>query len=124
MGVMKALYGMGSPFDPLQFVAIDQESPLTNIASAKTPTLLEYGSVHAGGNDDAGGVALFQGLRHFNTPTKFVRYLSIGHRLSESGPSEQMDAARRDLEWYWYWVLRNPVRELAREYGEPRSNDS
>ena len=122
LGVMRALYGMGSPFDPSEFAAIDQESPLPRIGRARTPTLLEYGSADAGGADKTDGVALFQGLRYFNVPSKFIRLRFIGHRVSEFGPAEQMDSAQRDLRWYWHWVFGSDDPEVIRKYG--RSTDS
>jgi dipeptidyl aminopeptidase/acylaminoacyl peptidase len=117
LGILKALYGMGSPFDPIALRALDHESPIPQLGRVTTPTLLEFGGAQNGGADQAVGEALFQGLKYFNVPSKFIQYLDSGHRISDAGPVQQMDSARRILEWYWYWVLNSPVPELVHEFG-------
>ena len=117
LGILNALYGVGSPFDSTAFRAINLESPIPQLDHVTTPTLLEFGSAQNGGADEAVGEALFQGLKYFNVPSQFVQYMGSGHRISDAGPVQQMDSARRILEWYWYWVLNSPVPELTLEFG-------
>jgi hypothetical protein len=31
------------------------------------------------------------------------------------------DAARRDLEWFAYWVLGKPTQRMLEKYGPPKS---
>ncbi|MFL6604478.1 MAG: alpha/beta fold hydrolase [Steroidobacteraceae bacterium] len=118
LALYRALYGMGSPFERAAYSELEHESPLRHIDRAHTPTLLEFGCSKCGGNDSAAGVALFQGLQHFHVPSKFIRYPHTGHRLTESLPSVQLESAKRNLEWFWYWVLDAPIPDLVREFGE------
>ena len=113
---------MGTLFDSAADAEIRHESPLSQMGNARTPTLLEFGNAALGGSDTKNGLALFQTLRHYGVPTRFVRYREIGHRISEASPALQLDSARRVLDWYWYWVLGDPLPDLAREFG-PRSAD-
>lgn len=120
--VRRQLYGMGLPFGK-GYAEIQRESPLPQMGNARTPTLLEFGNSQLGGEDAKNGVELFQTLQHYGVPSRFIRYPEIGHRISESVPASQLDSARRVLDWYWYWVLHDPVPDLVREFG-PRPSDT
>ncbi len=122
LGVLEDLYGL-APFGRDADAEIRGESPLPRMAHVRTPTLLEFGSSELGGNDAQNGLALFELLQHFGVPSRFIRYPQIGHRISESDPALQLDSARRVLQWYWYWVLNDPVPALARDFG-PRPSSA
>ncbi len=117
LAVLSQLYGLTAPFSPNGYAALQRESPLPQMGNVRTPTLLEFGNSQLGGSDAKNGLDLFQTLQHYDVPSRFIRYLDIGHRISESSPALQLDSARRVLEWYWYWVLGDPVPDLVREFG-------
>ncbi len=117
LAVLSQLYGLTAPFSANGYAAIQRESPLPQMGNVRTPTLLEFGNAQLGGSDAKNGLDLFQTLQHYGVPSRFIRYLDIGHRVSESSPALQLDSARRVLEWYWYWVLGDPVPDLVHEFG-------
>ncbi len=103
--------GKGMPFDDDDADRLRRLSPVYQTASAKTPALLEFGANSLIGE----GAALFQGLRHFNVPSELISYPRSGHGAVE--PALIYDSARRDLEWFAYWVLGKPTQRMLERYG-------
>lgn len=103
--------GKGSPLEGDDMDRLQQLSPIYQTASATTPALLEFGANSLIKDGDA----LFQGLKHFNVQTELISYPRTGHIIEE--PALRLDAARRDLEWFAYWVLGKPTKRMLDRYG-------
>jgi dipeptidyl aminopeptidase/acylaminoacyl peptidase len=109
--------GRGTPFDDDDSDRLRRLSPIYQTANAKTPALLEFGA----NSLVKDGYALFQGLRHFSVPSELISYPRSGHGASE--PVLLYDAARRDLEWFAYWVLGKPTSRMLDKYGPPKISE-
>jgi dipeptidyl aminopeptidase/acylaminoacyl peptidase len=104
--------GFGSPFEPQERVRLENLSPVTQAGQAVTPALLEFGAEGL----LAEGYILFQSLRYFNkAPTELISYPRTGHVTEE--PALRYDAAKRELEWFAYWVLGKPTQRMLGKYG-------
>ena len=102
------------PFDDDEAIRLRKLSPTYQVANAKTPALLEFGANSLIQEGDS----LFQGLRHFGVPSELISYPRSGHGTSE--PALLYDTARRDLEWFAYWVLGKPTPRMLERYGAPK----
>ena len=101
-------FGLGSPFTAGERERLENLSPIYQAAHAATPSLLEFGAESA--MQDA--TILFQSLKHFDrAPTELISYPRAGHITEE--PALRYDAARRELEWFAYWVLGKPTQRYA-----------
>jgi dipeptidyl aminopeptidase/acylaminoacyl peptidase len=105
-----------TPFDEPEAQRLRELSPVYRAARSNTPALLEFGA--NGGTIKHGGAALFQGLTYFGkAPVELISYPRTGHVTEE--PVLKEDAARRDLEWFAYWVLGKPTARMLERYGPP-----
>jgi dipeptidyl aminopeptidase/acylaminoacyl peptidase len=104
----------GVPYKPEEADHLRRLSPVYQLDRAVTPSLLEFGteSLLKEGNK------LFQGLKYFKVPTELISYPRTGHITHE--PALRVDAARRELEWFAYWVLGKPTHRMLELYGPPR----
>ena len=109
--------GLNSPFADGGAEHLRRLSPTYQVSNATTPALLEFGADSLLKE----GVALFQGLRYFNVPTELISYPRTGHVTVE--PVLRQDAARRDLEWFAYWVLGKPTQRMLDRYGPPKISE-
>ena len=106
--------GKGVPFDDDDVERLRRLSPVYQVASAKTPALLEFGA----NSLIRDGYSLFQGLKHFGVPSELISYPRSGHGTTE--PALLYDETKRDLEWFAYWVLGKPTAHMLDRYGPPR----
>ncbi len=78
-----------------------QHSAMFNVKGVTTPSLIQHGErderVHI-----AQGMELYNALRRQGVETRMVTYPRMPHGLSE--PKLQMDAAKRNLEWFAKFV--------------------
>jgi dipeptidyl aminopeptidase/acylaminoacyl peptidase len=111
-------FGLGVPFEPSEREHIESLSPVYQAGSAVTPSLLEFGA-------DAGiqeGRDFFEALKYFNkAPTELISYPRTGHVTEE--PALKFDAARRELEWFAYWVLGKGTKRMLDRYGAPKISE-
>jgi dipeptidyl aminopeptidase/acylaminoacyl peptidase len=105
--------GMDQPFGDKNGERLRSLSPVYQVGNASTPALLEFGA-NSLINE---GIPLFQGLQHFKVPSELISYPRTGHVTKE--PALLQDAARRDLEWFAYWVLGKPTERMLNRYGPP-----
>jgi hypothetical protein len=52
-------------------------------------------------------------------PVEFIRYPRTGHGIEE--PRLRAESARRNLEWFDYWVAGHATQRMLERYG-PRTN--
>jgi dipeptidyl aminopeptidase/acylaminoacyl peptidase len=108
--------GKGTPFEDAD--RLRSLSPVYQVGNATTPALLEFGA----NSLIREGEPLFQGLQHFGVPSELIEYPRSGHGTTE--PLLLYDTARRDLEWFAYWVLGRPTRRMLDKYGPPKIAES
>jgi len=96
LNVMRRHAITGSPWTGNREAAFRAESPLTNAASVRTPTLLLSNT-----GDTRVAVSqtykLFRALEDNHVETQFIAYPTAGHL--PSGPIRQRDVYRRWIEW-------------------------
>ena len=106
--------GEGLPFGAAEKERLANLSPIYQADRATTPSLLEYGAdslIQYGSN-------FFQALKLFDkAPTELINYPRTGHVTDE--PALKLDAARRELEWFAFWVLGKPTQRMLEKYGPP-----
>lgn len=90
----------GFPWDPGTRRLLDEQSPITYVASIQTPLLIIHGS-----SDNRTGVVqgqmLFRALKQLNRPVEYVRYPGEGHEITRSGaPQRRMDHMLRIIEFF------------------------
>lgn len=108
--------GFANPFEPTGSAQLRSISPIYEVSNAATPVLLEFGLQGANVKD---AMAFFQGLKYFNkAPAELVVYPRSGHITEDI--KLRMEVARRDLEWFAYWVLGNPTQRMLEKYGPPK----
>lgn len=80
----------------------DEQSPLTHLTKASTPTLIFHGEkderVPLGQSQES-----YRTLKRLGVPVKLVVYPDQGHGLTV--PSYQLDKIRRELEWVEKYVV-------------------
>lgn len=110
--------GFSDPYDPKDLALMKAQSPIYHIAKARTPSLLEYGEKDSGGIGEVMGGKLFQGLRRFGVPAEFIVYPRTGHGIYE--PRLRKESARRNMEWFDYWLLGRASERMLVKYGPPK----
>ena len=111
-------FGWEIPFDADSKRDLEDISPVYQAGRATTPSLLEFG---AQGQIEYGTV-FFQALQYFHkAPSELVSYPRTGHVTDE--PELRYDAARRELEWFAYWVLGKPTERMFTRYGSPKISE-
>jgi dipeptidyl aminopeptidase/acylaminoacyl peptidase len=112
------MIGFSDVYDVASATRMREQSPLHQVERIRTPCLLESGTKAFGGMDD-GVLPLFQALRRFDVPVEFIRYPRTGHGIEE--PRLRAESARRNLEWFDYWVAGHATQRMLERYG-PRTN--
>jgi dipeptidyl aminopeptidase/acylaminoacyl peptidase len=81
-------------------------SPITYIAKAKTPTLIQHG-----GSDHrvpiANGYELRQALEDHNVPVKMVIYDGFGHPINK--PKQQRAVMEENENWFNHYIFGDPL---------------
>lgn len=90
----------GRPYEPEVRRILDEQSPFTHVRNIRTPLLILHGS-----QDLRTGVSqsemLYRALKDMEKPVEYVRYPSIGHELTRSGPAlQRMDHLMRIVEFF------------------------
>jgi dipeptidyl aminopeptidase/acylaminoacyl peptidase len=90
----------GFPWQPETRRLLEQQSPFTYVQNIRTPLLILHGN-----QDLRTGVSqsemLFRALKQLRKPVEYVRYPSIGHELTRSGPPlQRMDHLLRIIEFF------------------------
>ncbi len=104
-------YLEGTPWDDPEIYA--KTSPMTNIESATTPTLIQHGEFDAR-VPTPNAYELYQGLQDVGVDTELVIYKGFGHGITK--PKERLAAT-----WHnWIWFARYLWGE---EYDLPLAGD-
>ncbi|MDT9600172.1 prolyl oligopeptidase family serine peptidase [Sphingosinicella rhizophila] len=112
--------GFSDPYDIEDLSRMKAQSPICHVANVRTPSLLEYGRHDFGGVGEMMGGKLFQGLRRFEIPSEFILYPRTGHGIYE--PRLRKESARRNLEWFDYWLLGRATERMILKYGPPHQS--
>lgn len=88
-------YFGGMPWEPATRRILERESPLTHVASIRTPLLIQHGDV-----DFRTGVIqsqmLYKSLKFLDRPVEYARYPRASHEMSRSGePKQRLDSLVR-----------------------------
>ncbi len=106
--------GFSDPYDPADLALMRAQSPITRIAEARTPTLLEFGYREFGGVGEMSGGEFLHGLRRFNVPAELILYPQTGHGIHQ--PRLIRESARRNLEWFDHWLLGRSTSRMRERY--------
>ena len=103
---------------------VDEESPITYVANIRTPFLIIHGS-----QDLRTGFAqsemLFRSLKQLNRPVEYVRYPSIGHELTRSGPPlQRMDHMLRIIEFFERYANNTAAAPVEQKDASSKSTDT
>ncbi len=98
----------GTPVDDPAIYA--KTSPMTYIAKAATPTLIQHGE-----NDRrvpiANGFELRQGLEDRGVPVEMVVYKGYGHGITK--PKSQRAVMRHNFEWFNHYLWNDPAPDFV-----------
>lgn len=99
--------GAGNPFDnPERYREL---SPMYNLGSTRTPTLIEVGQQSLA----LQGLAYATALWRYAIPHELVIYPATGHNISS--PMLALDAARRNLAWFDFWLPGKRAQNVDNE---------
>ncbi|MBV9786946.1 MAG: S9 family peptidase, partial [Chloroflexi bacterium] len=93
-------YLSGSPFRSRDLYI--KTAPMSNIANAKTPTLIQHGS------DDkrvplSNALELYRGLREMDVPAELFVFPGMGHPITK--PRENHAVLHQNLTWFSHYLL-------------------
>lgn len=80
----------------------------TRLDRVKTPVLVESGEQGAWKRDRV----YFRGLQHFWVPSEWYVYPRSGHGWDE--PGLMLDAYRRHVAWFDYWIHGKPYPDASK----------
>ena len=98
----------GAPWqDPQDFAA---RSPITHVASVKTPLMLILGEDDFIAPPGAGGEQMFRALKFLRVPTVMIRFPGESHELSRSGqPWHRVERLENILNWFDKYLSGKPM---------------
>ncbi|NHF59433.1 S9 family peptidase [Flavobacteriaceae bacterium TP-CH-4] len=79
----------------------EKTSPMTNIANATTPTLIQHGEFDKR-VPPANAYELFQGLQDVGVETKLIIYKGFGHGINK--PKERLAATWHNWQWFGKYI--------------------
>lgn len=93
-------YLSASPFRSREIY--DKTAPISNLANAKTPILIQHGS------DDkrvplSNAMELYRGLKEMDVPVELFVYPGFGHPITK--PRENHAVMRQNLAWFSHYLL-------------------
>lgn len=84
-------------------------SPITYILHAKTPTLIQQGSLDAR-VPVPDSFELHQALVDLGVPVKFVLYTGFGHPITK--PKQQRAVMQENYNWFSHYIWGDPLRQV------------
>lgn len=93
------MQGLDHPYSPEHLQLAIEQSPLHRTHQMRTPIYLECG---VNSSLAAGCRMFYHALQHHRVPSMLIMYPRSGHGLTE--PALLMDAYRRNLAWFDYWL--------------------
>lgn len=97
-------YLSGSPFRNRDLYA--KTAPISNLANAQTPMLIQHGS------DDyrvplSNGLELYRGLQEMGVPVELFIFPGMGHPITK--PRENHAVMHQNLSWFCHYLLGKPL---------------
>lgn len=97
-------YLSGSPFR--NRALYDKTAPMSNLANAQTPMLIQHGS------DDhrvplSNGLELYRGLQEMGVPVELFVFPGMGHPITK--PRENHAVMYQNLSWFRHYLLGQPL---------------
>lgn len=98
-------YLSGSPFRDRALY--EKTAPISNIAKAKTPMLIQHGS------DDrrvplSNAMELYRGLKEMGVPVEFFIFPGMGHPITK--PRENHAVMYQNLQWFSHYLLGEDLK--------------
>ncbi|TRX59450.1 S9 family peptidase [Fulvivirga sp. M361] len=84
----------------------EKTSPMTNINSASTPTLIQHGEFDKR-VPPANAYELFQGLQDVGVDTKLIIYKGFGHGINK--PKERLAAMWHNWQWFGKYIWNEKI---------------
>ncbi|HEV2387925.1 MAG TPA: S9 family peptidase [Candidatus Acidoferrales bacterium] len=84
-------------------------SPITYVLHARTPTLIQQGSMDAR-VPVPDSFELHQALVDLGVPVKFVLYTGFGHPITK--PKQQRAVMQENLNWFGHYIWGDPLRPV------------
>lgn len=79
-----------------------ENSPITNISKAHTPTLIQHGAEDRRVPIE-NAFALYKGLEDYRVPVKLIVFEGFGHRITK--PKERLAALKQNWDWFKINIL-------------------
>jgi dipeptidyl aminopeptidase/acylaminoacyl peptidase len=96
-------YLHANPWDDLAVYA--KTSPMTTIKQAKTPTLIQHGSVDKR-VPPPNGFELYRGLQDQHVPTRLILYTGFGHPITR--PKSNRAVMQANFDWFTHYLWNEP----------------
>ena len=98
-------YLSGSPFRDRKFY--EKTAPISNLANAKTPMLIQHGS------DDqrvplSNATELYRGLKEMKIPVELFIFPGMAHPITK--PRENHAVMYQNLNWFSHYLLREKIK--------------
>ncbi len=84
-------------------------SPMTNIAKASTPTLIQHGEFDRR-VPIPNAYELYRGLQDRGIPSRLIVYKGFGHGINK--PKERLAAVWHNWQWFNHYIWGEPLEEL------------
>jgi dipeptidyl aminopeptidase/acylaminoacyl peptidase len=96
-------------------------SPITTILEAKTPTLIQQGSVDKR-VPVPDSFELYRGLRDQGVPSRLIFYMGFGHPITK--PKSNRAVMQANLDWFDHYLWHEPVPKQSPLYGSSELDPS
>jgi dipeptidyl aminopeptidase/acylaminoacyl peptidase len=96
-------YLHANPWDDPAIYA--KTSPITTIKQAKTPTLIQHGSVDKR-VPPPNGFELYRGLQDQHVPSRLILYSGFGHPITK--PKSNRAVMKANLDWFSHYLWNEP----------------
>jgi dipeptidyl aminopeptidase/acylaminoacyl peptidase len=96
-------------------------SPITTIKQAKTPTLIQQGSVDKR-VPVPDSFELYRGLQDQGVPSRLILYMGFGHPITK--PKSNRAVMQANLDWFDHYVWNEPIPKRSPLYGSSELDQS
>jgi dipeptidyl aminopeptidase/acylaminoacyl peptidase len=96
-------------------------SPITTIKQAKTPTLIQQGSVDKR-VPVPDSFELYRGLQDQGVPSRLVLYMGFGHPITK--PKSNRAVMQANLDWFDHYIWDEPIPKQSPLYGSSELDQS
>jgi dipeptidyl aminopeptidase/acylaminoacyl peptidase len=105
-------YLHANPWDDPAIYA--KTSPITTVKQAKTPTLIQQGSVDKR-VPVPDSFELYRGLQDQSVPSRLILYMGFGHPITK--PKSNRAVMQSNLDWFNHYIWNEPIPKDSPLYG-------